>query len=61
VPRIDLPESDAEENVRLWMINPHLSKPARSLSKAVLQESQLSMRLRELVRMRVAQLNACVL
>ncbi len=57
--RIRLAPGDAEETQRLFQLAPHVSGPAAALSWAVYDESRLSVRLRELMRMRIAQINEC--
>ena len=57
--RIRLAPGDAEETQRLFQLAPHVSGPAAALSWAVYDDSRLSVRLRELMRMRIAQINEC--
>ncbi len=57
--RIRLAPGDAEETQRLFELAPHVSGPAAALSWAVYDDSRLSVRLRELMRMRIAQINEC--
>ncbi len=57
--RIDLAPGDADETERLFKLAPHVSGPAAALSWAVYEKSQLPVRLRELMRMRIAQINDC--
>ncbi len=57
--RIRLAPGDAEETQRLFELAPHVSGPAAALSWAVYDHSKLSVRLRELMRMRIAQINEC--
>jgi len=58
--RITLPEGDFEEPYRLFMLAPAISGPAGAYSDAVYNKSTLSVRLRELLRIRIAQINQCV-
>ena len=58
--RIKIPDGPAEELHRLWMMCPELTAPASAFSAAVYNKSNLSVRLRELLRMRIAQINHCV-
>ena len=52
--RIKIPDGPAEELHRLWMMCPELTAPASAFSAAVYNKSKLSVRLRELLRMRIA-------
>ena len=58
--RIKIPDGPAEEVYRLWTMSPQLAGPASAFSEAVYSESMLPVRLRELLRMRIAQINQCV-
>lgn len=58
--RITLPEGDFEEPYRLFMMASAVSGPAGAYSDAVYNKSTLSVRLRELLRIRIAQINQCV-
>lgn len=58
--RIELPAGDLDEIYRLFTLAPHLSGPAGAFSEAIYTKATLSTRLRELVRMRIADLNQCV-
>jgi AhpD family alkylhydroperoxidase len=57
--RITLPPGDTDELYRLWAMNPELSGPAASLSAAVYSSDLVPVRTRELMRMRIAQINDC--
>lgn len=57
--RLDLPEGDGPEIQRVWSLRPELGKPVAQLSMAVYEESKLAPRVREAVRMRIAQINDC--
>ena len=57
--RLDLPEGDTPEIVRVWDLCPDLSGAVRDLSNAVYEGSQLPARVREAARMRIAQINGC--
>jgi hypothetical protein len=58
--RIELPAGDLDEAYRLFMLAPHLSRPAAAFSDAIYNEASLSIRLRELIRMRIANINQCM-
>ena len=45
---------------RLWKLAPHLGVGMHAMSEAVYAKSSLSIREREVLRMRIAQLNQCV-
>jgi alkylhydroperoxidase family enzyme len=57
--RIELLPGEGDETARLFNLAPHVSEPAAALSWAVYEKSQLPVRLRELMRMRIAQINDC--
>lgn len=56
--RIKLP-GDGDELLGLWSLNPPLSAAAANLSAAVYDAEAIDLRTRELMRMRVAQINRC--
>lgn len=58
--RIDIPEGEGFEAHRMWSLAPHMGKGVHAMSEAVYVQSTLSIREREVARMRVAQLNQCV-
>jgi alkylhydroperoxidase family enzyme len=57
--RIRVPDGDQPEIVRVWSLRPELGLPLAQLSKAVYGDSKLPPRVREAVRMRIAQINEC--
>jgi alkylhydroperoxidase family enzyme len=57
--RIRVPDGDKPEIVRVWSLRPELGLPLAGLSKAVYEGSKLPARVREAVRMRIAQINEC--
>ena len=57
--RIELAPGEGEETERLFKLAPHVSKSAAALSWTVYDDSKLPVRLRELMRMRIAQINDC--
>lgn len=57
--RIDVPDGEGDELVRVWGVNPTMGGIAAMFSAKVYEGSQIAVRERELVRMRVALLNAC--
>lgn len=56
--RINLPPAD-DELIALWSVNPELSSAAAGLSAAVYTSDVVPIRTRELMRMRIAQINRC--
>jgi AhpD family alkylhydroperoxidase len=56
--RIELPAGD-EELYRLYAMNPDLSAAAAGYSAAVYASDAVSVRVRELMRLRIAEINHC--
>ena len=59
--RIDLPEGDAPEHLRVWGLRPEMAAGVGGMADAVYQRSALPGRVREAARMRVAMRNECVI
>ena len=57
--RIQILPGEGDEAGRLFRHAPHVSSAAAALSGVVYEKSKLSVRLRELMRMRIAQINQC--
>ncbi len=57
--RIDVPEGEGPEIYRVWALRPDMSAAVTKLSDAVYEKSRLPARVRECVRMRIAQINDC--
>ena len=57
--RIPLPDGEGTERQRLWALRPEFAGAAQVLADAVYTKSQLPLRVREVVRMRIAQINDC--
>jgi alkylhydroperoxidase family enzyme len=57
--RIELPPGDTDELYRLFRQAPHVSEAAATMSWAVYENAKLPVRLRELMRMRIAEINQC--
>lgn len=57
--RIELPPGDADELMRLWSMNTDLARAAVGFSSAVYASDLIPVRTRELMRMRIAQINHC--
>lgn len=58
--RIDVPAGEGLEASRMWMLAPHIGVGVGALGKATYVESSIPIREREVARMRIAQLNQCV-
>lgn len=56
--KIELPEGTDTEQTRMWQLAPELYRAAGNFTK-VMYDGSLSVRERELARMRIAQINAC--
>ena len=59
MPQIPVPDGPEDRHKRIWRLGPHLSKPARSFISTVYADSQIPVRLRELMRIRIAGINHC--
>jgi alkylhydroperoxidase family enzyme len=57
--RINVPDGDGPEIYRVWSLRPGLGQPVGALSDAVYNKSELPARVREVIRMRIAQINDC--
>lgn len=57
--RVDVPGGEGREASRIWQLAPHMGVGMGAMAKAVYEESSLPVRLREVARMRIAQLNEC--
>ena len=58
--RIDVPPGDGGDAVQIWSLQPELSRALNRLTDAAYNRSILPVRVREAARMRIAQLNDCV-
>jgi len=56
---VKIPAGTGPEPERLFQLAPQVTTPAGALSGAVYGESTLAPRVRELMRMRIAQINDC--
>jgi alkylhydroperoxidase family enzyme len=61
VPHIDVPEGKSDPEVRVWALRPEMGIGAGALSHAIYDQSIVPVRERELARMRIAQINGCVI
>ena len=57
--RIGIPPGDGDELDRMWAVNPEMGRIAGTFSAKVYERTQISTRERELVRFRIARVNAC--
>ena len=57
--RISIPDGDDIERARLWKLVPELAKGVSMTGKALYAKVSLDVRVREIARMRVAQINQC--
>jgi alkylhydroperoxidase family enzyme len=61
VPYIDIPEGNADPEVRVWALRPEMGMAAGGLSHAIYEQSIVPVRERELARMRIALINGCAI
>lgn len=57
--RLEMPDGDQPEIVRVWGLRPEMGDAVQRLSYAVYSQSALPARVREAARMRIAHLNDC--
>jgi alkylhydroperoxidase family enzyme len=57
--RIDIPDGDGLERRRLWQLAPELGAALGGMTDAVYTKTTLDVRVREVARMRIAQINRC--
>ena len=57
--RVDLPEGDGDELLRLYALSPSMGAAAGNFSSAVYHDTQLPTRVREAARIRIADVNRC--
>ena len=57
--RISVPEGDGGELVQVWSLSPELGAAVGKLSAVVYGDRLVSARVREVARMRIAQINGC--
>ncbi len=56
---INLPKGPEDEIYRVWTLHPELGAAIGNLSGVVYDDAELSIREREVARMRIAQINDC--
>jgi alkylhydroperoxidase family enzyme len=59
--RIDIPDGTHDPEVRMWALRPEMGMAAGAMSKAIYEQSIVPVRERELARMRIAQINGCMI
>jgi alkylhydroperoxidase family enzyme len=59
VARIDIPAGDGLERRRLWQIAPELGAALGAMTDTVYTKTTIDVRVREIARMRIAQINRC--
>ena len=57
--RIDIPAGDGLERSRMWRLQPDVGKGVGVTGKALYTQVSLDVRVREIARMRIAQINEC--
>ena len=57
--RLEMPDGDQPEIVRVWGLRPEMGEAVQRLSYAVYSQSALPARVREAARMRIAHVNDC--
>jgi AhpD family alkylhydroperoxidase len=57
--RITVPEGDGGELIQVWSLSPEIGAAVGDLSAAVYGDRLVSPRVREVARMRIAQINGC--
>jgi alkylhydroperoxidase family enzyme len=61
MPMIEVPEGNADPEVRVWALRPEMGMGAGALSHAIYEQSIVPVRERELARMRIALINGCAI
>ncbi len=61
MPRIEIPDGKGNPEVRVWALRPEMGMGAGALSHAIYDQSIVPVRERELARMRIAQINGCLI
>jgi alkylhydroperoxidase family enzyme len=57
--RIGIPDGEGLERSRMWQLQPDLAKGVGITGKTLYTQVSLDVRVREIARMRVAQINQC--
>jgi alkylhydroperoxidase family enzyme len=56
---IEVPDGDSLERLRMWQMVPAMNQAVDAFRTAVYEHGTLSVREREVARMRIAQINDC--
>jgi alkylhydroperoxidase family enzyme len=59
VARIDIPDGEGIERRRLWQLAPEIGAAVHNMGEAVYTKTTLDVQVREVARMRIAQINRC--
>ncbi|MXZ52139.1 MAG: hypothetical protein F4Z34_03010 [Acidimicrobiaceae bacterium] len=57
--RIDFPDGEGLERIRMWSLQPDVGMAMGAAAMALYTKISLDVRVREIARMRVAQINRC--
>ena len=57
--RIDFGDGDGLERIRMWSLQPDVGMAMGAAAKTLYTKVSLDVRVREIARMRVAQINRC--
>lgn len=57
--RIDFPDGEGLERIRMWSLQPDVGMAMGAAAKTLYTQISLDVRVREIARMRVAQINRC--
>ncbi len=57
--RIDIPDGEGLERNRMWQLQPDVAKGIGVAGRALYTRVSLDTRVREVARMRIAQINQC--
>jgi len=57
--RIDIPDGEGLERSRMWHLQPDVAKGIGVTGRALYTQISLDTRIREVARMRIAQINQC--
>ena len=57
--RIDFPNGEGPERIRMWSLQPDVGMAMGRAAKTLYTKVSLDVRVREIARMRVAQINQC--
>jgi hypothetical protein len=58
--RVNVPEGEGREANRIWLRAPHIGAGLHAMGTAMYEQCSIPVREREAMRMRIAQLNQCV-